>query len=78
MNKIVSLHTCHDGLKGAFKSPAILVTTEPNILEPLIYLRKPSNLTEEQFKAVVKDVFSQIQSLSSDTITMLETPHETS
>lgn len=72
MNKIKSLHTCHEGIEGVFKSPALAVSVEPNTLRPVAYLRKPANLTEEQFREVVRDVFSQVKGLSEHTVSLLE------
>lgn len=76
MRKITGFSIFKDGLEMAFKSPAIMVHIEPNIITPILYFRKPTNISDEQFKAVVDDISSQIKELSEGTIAKLEQTNE--
>jgi len=72
MNKITSFSICKNGLEHAFKSPTLIVITEPNVIMPLVYFRKPAHMTDQQFQAVVDDISNQIKGLSSETVKVLE------
>lgn len=75
MSKITGFSIAKDGVECAFKSPAIVIHIEPNIFSPIVYFRKPAYLSDDQFKAVVADILSQIKGLSEETIAILEDAH---
>lgn len=72
MSRITGFSVAKNGVEVAFKSPAILIHIEPNIFAPIVYFRKPSHLSEGQFRVVIEDITSQIKGLSERTIAVLE------
>ncbi len=73
MIKVNGFSKTKDGIEMAFKSPALIVHIEPNTFAPILYFRKPSWLTDKQYKLVVADVMSQIKGLTQETVDALET-----
>ena len=69
--KIKAISIARNGIAN-IKSPTIMLHTEPNIIEPLVYLRKPKHITDEQFEAVIDDLASQIVGLNSYSVSKLE------
>ena len=72
MSKLDGFSIAKNGVEAAFKSPALLAHFKPNIFIPIMFMRKPSWMTDEQFKLVVEDVSSQIKGLSEETVKVLE------
>ena len=56
MKKIRSYSVEHDGVPNLYKSSAIVGNFEPNISAPLVYLRKPNWISDEQFKKIVSAI----------------------
>lgn len=69
--KVTGISVARNGI-AHIKSPVVMLHVAPNIIEPLVYLRKPKNVSDSQFKAVVEDISSQIVGLNTHTVSKLE------
>ena len=71
MSKVQAISVAKNGI-AHIKSPVVLLHREPNIIEPLVYFRKPKNITDKQFESIVADLSSQIVGLNTQSVVLLE------
>ena len=71
MNKVQGISIAKNGI-AHIKSPVVLLHREPNTIEPLVYFRKPRNITDKQFESIVADLSSQIVGLNTQSVALLE------
>lgn len=71
MSKVQAISIAKNGI-AHIKSPTLLLHREPNTIEPLVYFRKPKNITDKQFESIVADLSNQIVGLNTQSVVLLE------
>ena len=73
--KILSFYFAKQG-DPIRKSPSLSVKEEPNVIYPIMYLRKPKWVTDEAFSSIIDDIEAQMSGLSEKTVNLLESNDE--